>query len=319
MSDRARPLVSIVMPVYNVSAYLAEAIDSVIAQTYERWELLVCDDGSTDGSSDIAQRYATKEPSRIRYLTHEGGGNRGASAARNLGLQHARGEIFGLLDGDDVWLPDKLAAQVAILDARPDADVVYGATLYWNSWTGAPEDASRDYLPAAGIPAGTLLRPRELLLKLLRREIMSPCTCSMLMRADAVRRSGGFVDEFRYIYTDQVFYARLSLVASVLYVDRCWDRYRLHPASSYSTVRRAGEGRVARLRFLEWLERYLVHDSSSTDPELRIALRGALRRARHPRAFRIIDAVRAVARRGLGPSARLQDPPDPPAPASSVS
>jgi glycosyltransferase involved in cell wall biosynthesis len=299
MSEHAAPLVSVVMPIYNVSAYLAEAIESVRAQTYPNWELLLCDDGSTDGSSEIAARYAALDPEQIRHLAHEGRANLGASAARNLGLRHARGEIIAMLDGDDVWLPEKLEAQIAILESRPDADALYGATLYWHSWTGAREDAARDYFPQAGIPSGTLLAPRELITKLLRREIMSPCTCSMVVRAEAVRRAGGFVDEFRYIYTDQAFYARLSLVASVLYVDRCWDRYRLHPASSYSTVQRTGEGREARLRFLSWLESYLARDAASYDPALRIALRGALRRERHPRLFRVIDGVRSMIRRAF--------------------
>ncbi|MEO6525570.1 MAG: glycosyltransferase [Gemmatimonadaceae bacterium] len=294
------PLVSVVMPFLDVAAFLAEAIESVRAQTYARWELLLCDDGATDGSSDVARAYVALDPERIRYLTHEGGGNRGASAARNLGLRHARGEIIAMLDGDDVWFPDKLAAQIAILAERPDADALYGATEYWYSWTGAPEDAERDYFPPAGIAPDTLLAREELIARLLRREMMSPCTCSMVVRADAVRRAGGFVEEFRHIYTDQVFYARLSLVATVLYVDHCWDRYRRHSASAYAGVQRAGEGGVARLHFLTWLEGFLAQDGVRSGPALRIALRAALRRERHPRMFGLIDRARATLRRSTG-------------------
>lgn len=292
------PLVSVVMPFLNVRRFLPEAIESVRAQTYPHWELLLCDDGATDGSREIAQRYAALDPARIRHLAHDDGGTHGASAARNLGLRHARGELVALLDGDDVWLSHKLEEQVAILNQRPDADALYGDTLYWYGWTGVPEDAARDFSPEAGVPAGTLLAPRELITRLLRHEIMSPCTCSMIMRADAVRRSGGFVDEFRHIYTDQAFYARLSLVASVLYVDRCWDRYRRHPASAYATVQRRGEGRAARSRFLTWFDGYLRTAGGDGDAALRTALRAALRRERHPRLFRLIDAARAALRRG---------------------
>ena len=296
MSAPSTPLVSVVMPFLNAAPFLEEAIESVRAQTYSHWELLLCDDGSTDGSTAIAQRYAALDPVRIRHLVHDDGASHGASAARNLGLRAARGELVALLDGDDVWLPNKLSEQVAIMNARPDADALYGDTLSWYGWTGVPEDAARDVTPKSGIPGGTLLAPRELLTRMLRHEITVPCTCSMIVRADAVRRSGGFVDELRYVYTDQAFYARLSMVASVLYVDRCWDRYRRHAQSAYSTVQRSGGSRAARSRFLAWLSGYLGAGVGERDPALRTALRAALRRERYPRLFGVIDGIRGALR-----------------------
>ena len=291
------PLVSVIMPFLDAAPFLEEAIESVRAQTYPHWELLLCDDASTDGSSEIARRFAELDPSRIRHLTHDDGATHGASAARNLGLRSARGELIALLDGDDVWLANKLEEQVAILNERPDADALYGDTLSWYGWTGDAEDAARDHTPQSGIPDGTLLAPRELLTGMLRYEIMVPCTCSIIVRADAVRRSGGFVDELRYIYTDHAFYARLSMVASVLYVNRCWDYYRRHAASAYSTVQRRGEGRAARSRYLTWLDGYLDRSPGAPDPALRTALRAAIRRARYPWLFRVIDGIRALLRR----------------------
>lgn len=295
MSDT--PLVSVVIPFLDVAPYLAEAIESVRAQTYGNWELLLCDDGSSDGSTEIAQRYAALEPERIRYLTHDGRAHRGASAARNLGFRHARGEIIAMLDGDDVWLPNKLAEQVAQLAAHPEADAVYGLTQLWHSWTGAPEDAARDVTPPSGVADDTLLPRRALLSGMLRREVLVPCTCSIVMRADAVRRSGGFADEFTGIYDDVAFYSRLSLVASVLFVERCWDRYRQHPASTYAGVRARGEGRESRRRYLEWLQSYLAKSEARDDPALRVSLRAAMRRVRYPRLFGVIDRTRALLRR----------------------
>jgi glycosyltransferase involved in cell wall biosynthesis len=292
------PLVSVVMPFLNVEPFLAEAIESVRAQSYPHWELLLCDDGATDGSSDIAGRYAALDPARIRHLTHADGGTHGASATRNLGIAQARGEVIALLDGDDAWFPAKLEEQMAILADHPEADALYGVTELWYGWTGSPADAARDSRPPGGIPSNTLLAPRALLLGMLRRELLVPCTCSIVVRADAVRRSGGFVDEFQRIYTDVVFYSRLSLVASVLYVERCWDRYRQHSTSAYSTVKRRGEGREARLRWLTWLERYLADTDARDDRDLHVALRAALRRVRHPRLFGIIDRAKGLLRKG---------------------
>ena len=290
------PLVSVIVPFLDVAPYLAEAIESVRAQKYANWELLLCDDGATDGSSDIARAYAQADPARIRHLVHDGAAHQGASAARNLGLRHARGELIALLDGDDVWLPNKLAEQVAILQAHPEADALYGLTELWHSWTGAPADADRDELPPSGVADGTVLAPRALLGGMLRREMLVPCTCSIVMRADAVRRAGGFANEFPGIYDDVAFYSRLSLVGSFLFVERKWDRYRQHAASTYATVRRSSERQTARLRYLTWLEGQIAASDARDDPALRANLRAALRRERHPRLFGVIDRLRRVLR-----------------------
>jgi glycosyltransferase involved in cell wall biosynthesis len=300
MSADRTPLVSVIMPFLNVAPFLEEAIESVRAQSYPHWELLLCDDGATDGSSDIARRYAALDPARIRHLAHPDGATHGASATRNLGIAAARGTLIALLDGDDVWLPNKLEEQVAILAERPDADALYGVTELWYGWTGAPEDVARDSRPTGGIPSNTLLAPRELLVGMLRRELLVPCTCSIIVRADVVRRAGGFVDEFRQIYTDVAFYSRLSLTSSVLYVERCWDRYRRHPDSAYSSVQRRGAGREARLRWLTWLDHLLDGTDARDDAALRVALRASLRRERHPRLFRLVDGVREMLRGALG-------------------
>ena len=293
----ATPLVSVIVPFLDVAPFLAETIESVRAQTYANWELLLCDDGATDGSSDIARAYAQADPARIRHLVHDGPAHQGASAARNLGLAHARGELIALLDGDDVWLPNKLTEQVALLRDHPEADALYGLTELWHSWTGAAVDAGRDETPPSGVASGTLLGPRALLRGMLRRDVLVPCTCSIVMRADVVRRAGGFANEFPGIHDDVAFYSRLSLVGSFLFIERQWDRYRQRPTSTYATVRREGEGRRARLSYLTWLEGVLATSPAGEDRALRATLRAALRRERHPRLFAVIDGVRNWLRR----------------------
>src|SRR3989442_388097 len=100
--------VSVVIPFLNAEKFIQETIESVFAQTYPDWELLLVDDGSTDGSKTIAQHYAARFPDKVRYLTHNNHQNKGRSASRNLGFEHARGELIAFLDSDDVWLPRKL-------------------------------------------------------------------------------------------------------------------------------------------------------------------------------------------------------------------
>jgi glycosyltransferase involved in cell wall biosynthesis len=107
------PLVSVVVPTFNRAGKVGQAIDSVLAQTYPHWELIVVDDGSRDDTPRLLAAYGE----RIRRFRQE---NRGVSAARNRGLQAARGQFIALLDSDDTWLPGKLAAQVDFFRSHPD-------------------------------------------------------------------------------------------------------------------------------------------------------------------------------------------------------
>src|SRR5436305_7508812 len=124
---RSEPFVSAIIIFLNESRFIQEAIDSVLAQHYENWELFLVDDGSSDASTAIALRYAAHHAGRIRYLSHPGHVNRGMSASRNLGLKHATGRYVSFLDADDVWLPQKLVQQMSILESHRDCDMVYGA------------------------------------------------------------------------------------------------------------------------------------------------------------------------------------------------
>ena len=115
------PLVSVVMPSFNAERYIAESIDSVMAQTVEDLELIVVDDGSTDGTAAVAAARQRRDP-RIRLLPQKA--NRGPAYARNVGIDHARGEMIAFIDSDDVWRPEKTEKQVAAME-RCRADICY--------------------------------------------------------------------------------------------------------------------------------------------------------------------------------------------------
>ena len=118
-------LLTVIMPLYNAERFVAEGIESVLAQTIREWELLVVDDGSTDGSARIAADYQRRDP-RIRVLS--GGRNRGVAHARNVGLDCARGEFVAFIDSDDVWCPEKCAKQIDAMTAR-GTDISYTGYL----------------------------------------------------------------------------------------------------------------------------------------------------------------------------------------------
>src|SRR4051812_17237344 len=104
------PSISVVLPVFNGSAYLNAAVTSVLSQEFRDWELLIVDDGSTDGSYEMGQDWQSKDP-RIKIFRHEEGLNRGVSASRNVAIRHASSEWIALLDADDIWYSEKLKRQ----------------------------------------------------------------------------------------------------------------------------------------------------------------------------------------------------------------
>lgn len=282
------------MPFLNAERFIEEAIRSVLDQTYGDWELLLVDDGSTDRTASIARAFASTHSRKVRYLAQPGGRNLGTHAARDLGLRHSRGEYVALLDADDVWLPEKLEVHVPRLEACPEAVMLYGQTLYWHGWTGDAEAAARDRVPELGVPAGTLVRPPDLLTRYLRREAAVPCTCSLLARRDVVERVGAFRGDFFDLYTDQVFYAKMILAGPVLVLDGWHEKYRRHASSSWERARHSGRDARVRKQYLDWLSGY-VRERGVRDPALRRALRRERRRLDHPALTALLDRAGGLA------------------------
>jgi glycosyltransferase involved in cell wall biosynthesis len=118
--------VSVIIPVYNGEKYIAQTLESVLAQTYQDFEIIVVDDGSIDGSADVIRNYTAKYSGKIRYFHQE---NRGIAAARNAGIKESRGAYIAFLDQDDLWLPDKLQKQINYFDNNKDAGLVYAHSI----------------------------------------------------------------------------------------------------------------------------------------------------------------------------------------------
>jgi hypothetical protein len=172
--------------------------------------------------------------------------------------------------------------------------VLVGATRYWHGWTGNPADAERDWTPATGFPSPSLLEPPRLLTAILQHRAAVPCQCSIIARHEIVQQVGGFEDEFRRLYEDQVFYAKLFANTPVLVVDSCWDLYRQHPASICATD--TARTPDARVRYLIWLREYL-RKRHVDDSALWVALHREILRERYPRAMRLTTRIgRAVSR-----------------------
>lgn len=128
MTER-KPIVSVVTPTFNRAGYLHYAIESVLAQTVGEFELLVIDDGSTDATPELMERY-TCDP-RVRYFRQP---NQGQSVARNRGISEAKGDYVCFLDSDNLWLPDKLEKSLEVFQKHPEYHVVYGDYIDIDQW-----------------------------------------------------------------------------------------------------------------------------------------------------------------------------------------
>lgn len=285
------PQVSIITIFLNAEQFIQEAIESAIAQTYDHWELLLVDDGSTDGSTQIALRYAEQYPYQIRYLEHDHHQNLGMSASRNLGIQQAQGALISFLDADDVWLPDKLTQQVTILESQPEATFLCSPAKWWYGWTGHAEDRQKDFVQKWAIPLNAVVQPPSLLLLFLQDDWAS--LCDLLVRREVIEQIGGYEASFRGMYEDQVFHAKLCLQFPAFVTRKCWYWYRQHPTACTALSHQAKQMRGARAKFLNWLETYLVQQEFKHTEVWQI-VQQEIWPFRHPFLFRVWVRVRLM-------------------------
>lgn len=276
----AQPLVSIIVIFYDGEKFITEAILSILAQTHGHWEILLVDDGSSDRSVEISQEFVRNYPGRIRYLEHERHQNLGMSASRNLGLANAKGEYIAFLDSDDIWLPEKLEKQIELFQQYPEASVVCGPTKLWYGWSGDPRDAVLDSILEIVREYNRLYKPGDLLKQLLLNRARTPATCSVLIRRSLLRKVGGFEDQFKGLYEDQVFFSKVYLKANIFVCSDYWDLYRQHSENHCLISEETGQGTPGHLnekhrQFLRWLESYLLAEEVE-DPDLLKVLHKAL-------------------------------------------
>jgi hypothetical protein len=224
-ASRGAPRVSVVIPVFNLRTFLPEAIESVLAQTVpaDVLETVVVDDGSTDGSGEVAARYAP----RVRLLRQP---NRGLPAARNAGLRATAAPFLTFLDADDRLLPEKLATELAVLDAHPETGLVY------SGWHFIDETGRR--LPQRGWSR----EEGDVLPRLVLGNLIHPHAA--LVRREAVERAGGF-DERLTSVEDWDLWLRLSRAGlRWRLVDRPLAEYRIRPGAMHENAARMLENRL---------------------------------------------------------------------------
>jgi cellulose synthase/poly-beta-1,6-N-acetylglucosamine synthase-like glycosyltransferase len=248
-----------VIPAYQAAAYIEATLDSVLAQTFTDYEIIVVN----DGSPDAGQLEAVLEPyrSRIQYISQD---NQGPAGARNTGINVARGEYIALLDADDLWNPNHLEAQLAVLRGNPSIDMVYADARIFG---GVPEDGHTvmEFCPSEGEVSFEALVTRR-------------CTvhiCVSLVRRQALLDAGPFDTAFRGTEDIDMWLRIVRRGGRIAYQRRVLGSYRRRPGSLSADPARLIEGLVA------------VLDKVARDPRTTPAELELIKQQRHLHRARI--------------------------------
>lgn len=227
MQDSALPLVSLIIPAYNSRQYVCDAVDSCLAQTYPNGEVIVVDDGSSDGTPDLLrERYGD----RIRLIEQA---NRGAAGARNTGIREARGEFIQFCDSDDRLLPNKVQAGWELFQQKPEIVLVYTFAKIV-----LPDDVTEVPLPDVELPSG------DLYCTLLYDYGNFVGTSTVMVRRQAVLDLGGF-DESLRVAEDWDLWLRLAARWPFAAINESLMIYRKRPGSLQSDSIDLAEGRLS--------------------------------------------------------------------------
>jgi glycosyltransferase involved in cell wall biosynthesis len=218
-----REKVSAIIPVYNCERYVSAAIESVLAQTYPVHEIIIVDDGSTDGTRAVLESYI----GRIRYIRQE---KRGVAAARNSGIVHASGDFIAFLDADDLWLADKLQLQMDFLRNHPQYGLVYSDMKTFDE-TGILHESVKIWL--------NMSPPSGWIFKELFAETLFACDATVFAKACVDRV--GYFDESLAVGEDYNMWLRMARHFQIGYLDVPLTKYRQHASM---TSRRIGKSLI---------------------------------------------------------------------------
>jgi len=229
MSDN-QPLVSIISPTYNHEKFIASCIESVLAQRYYNWEMIIIDDGSTDGTFDIATDYAKKDE-RIKPFTQKNIGIFRLGESYNFALSKCKGSYVAILECDDVWLPEKLEIQVEVLENHPEC------ILSWGQAYLTSVDLSYNYFLAPKNTGDEPLfynKPPGVFLKEFIYTTVIPAL-TIVIRREAIDEIGGFIQGFNLPLVDIPTTLELLMKGEFAYINQPLGSWRIYPNQATKT------------------------------------------------------------------------------------
>jgi glycosyltransferase involved in cell wall biosynthesis len=227
------PTVDVIMPTYNAAKYLPLAIESVIAQTFEDWRILIVDDGSTDNTAEIVATFAERLGPKLKYIQQANGG---PAKARNNAISHSSATFLAFLDADDMWTPCRLSESVKCLEGRPEVGLTYGFIRRIDSEGKVIDTVASRQKNGEGRIAPYIYT----------KKVDLPCA-TITIRKECIDAVGGF-DESMWATEDRDLWLRIALKYEVALVPHIMALYRISPDSLTTSPNRMLEGQ---LRFLE--------------------------------------------------------------------
>ncbi len=225
--------VDVIIPAFNAAKYLPAALESVGSQTFEDWQIVLVDDGSTDNTAAVVAPFLARFGPKLRYIRQE---NHGMSAARNTAIRASTSELIALLDADDVWLPNRLADSLQAFAARPAAGIAYGLITYMDQ---------------AGRPLGTFEGnvghvEGRIAPYIYMRIVELPCVTVTIRRA-CIEEVGLF-DETMRSTEDRDLWLRIALRHEVAFIPKVLAYYRTSPGSVSTNTQRMLQAQLQFIR-----------------------------------------------------------------------
>jgi len=221
------PLVSVVIPAYNAQPFVAETIDSVLAQTYQNFEIIVIDDGSSDSTLEILNQYS-KSYSKVKVLTHQDNQNLGVSKSRQLGVQYAQGSYIAFLDSDDIFLPEKLQIQVDTFSRFEDIILCHTGVKVSSTVKKCPNFSS--HFSISSEVHSYYHQEKSYFLK-----TNHICNSTTFVKT-SVLKEVSFSSYQIFQYEDWLLWILLSTKGKFLFLPQQLIKYRYHPASATSSI-----------------------------------------------------------------------------------
>lgn len=212
------PKVSVIIPSYNCAKYLPEALDSVLAQTFQDWEVIVINNGSSDNTQDVVQSYIQKFGQRLRYIYQE---NSGVSCARNAGIKIAQGKYLAMLDADDKWYPNRLEEGIKVIESGDDIGLVHARSMRMTETGEEIGSVDRDPRYLTGwIFEHVFLR---------RGNISCP---TVLLKKECCDKAGVFDEQLSMLGSeDRELWMRIAQKYRVVFIDKILSYYRVRQGS----------------------------------------------------------------------------------------
>ena len=225
--------VDVIIPAYNAASFLAAALESVIAQTFTDWQIVLVDDGSTDHSAQIISQFKLRLTDKLQWITQA---NAGLPAARNVAIRASSSEFIALLDADDLWLPNRLEASLRSFESRPDVGLSYGL----NDQINIDGEVTRTFERRERYPEGKVAG------EIYRRTMDLPCPTVTFRRRSV--EDVGFFDESLRATEDRDLWLRIAQLYEVAVVPEVIAHYRVSPMAMTTNPDRMFE---AQRKFIE--------------------------------------------------------------------